>query len=66
MASQDKEINHMHEEIEHEEVTETRYTGDTVTETSYQSPAERSLVWKIGTLFATLASLIYFCAYLVS
>lgn len=66
MEDQTKEIDHYHEEIENQETSRTAYTGDTVTENSYQSPAERSLVWKIGGLFATLAALIYFVAYLVS
>lgn len=65
MEDQPKEIDHCHEEIANQETSKTGYTGDTVTETSYQSPAERSLVWKIGSLFATLAALIYFVAYLV-
>jgi len=52
---------------EHEKaISSTAYTGDHVTKIYYKSSTERKLVLKAQVLFAVLAALIYFVAYLVS
>lgn len=66
MDIEEKQSVSFHEEGEIHDTSKTGYTGDHVTGTSHSSPVERSLLWKIGPLFVTMASLVYFVSYLVS